>query len=379
MILLLTDYNMKAQRQKVPKNNGNKTSLHDLSSYVSEDVQVDVSTVENVVELLENDNTVPFIARYRRQETGNLEVEKIRMIQESLQNVKAVEDRKESIVKSIGDKATPEIQCSLKLARTLQDVEEIYAPFKTGSKGTLANRARKLGLDKAVEMIKTNPRMTNLSMFVQPNQQGLSHIKEVTKGVQHILADMTYKDREIFDTTKNLFESSNVTLDTKISKNSTSDKKFKEYHQKTISVKSIKAHQILAINRAEEGKILHVKMNCPPQVQHRYLDTANRKCVAPHSSDFVRNLMQNSLDDCYSRLMLPKLIRHKRAELTKKAERESVQVFSRNLRRLLLTPPVNGRIVMGIDPGFKHGCKIAVVNNNGKLDLLFFKGFMKRK
>ncbi|CAB3990707.1 S1 RNA-binding domain-containing 1 [Paramuricea clavata] len=163
------------------------------------------------------------------------------------------------------------------------------------------------------------------------------------------------------------FENSRITLETKVREEFEKETKYKDYHQSSFSVKQVKSHQILAINRAEGEKILQVKLNCPQNLERIFLHQAERQhiLISNRLSGFVRGIMSTSLIDAYNRLMLPKLFRHKRIELTKKAERESVQVFSRNLHRLLLTPPVTGRNVLAIDPGFKHGSKIAVINETG--------------
>ncbi|CAB4031416.1 Hypothetical predicted protein, partial [Paramuricea clavata] len=258
---------------------GKNLQTLEIIQFIADDVEVECRAVENVVRLLTNDNTVAFIARYRRHETGNLEAQKIRMIQESLEQVKAVESRKDSVIKSIGEKITPDIRQSLKYARSLQEVEDIYSPFKPGSKGTLANRARNLGLDKAAELISRDSNIENLSAFVQPGKKGLSSNAEVTKGVQHIIADKISKDKLACNLLKSMFENSRITLETKVREEFEKETKYKDYHQSSFSVKQVKSHQILAINRAEGEKILQVKLNCPQNLERIFLHQAERQHI----------------------------------------------------------------------------------------------------
>ena len=340
----------------------------DILQYIADDVNVEYHKVENVVRLLTNDNTVAFIARYRRDITGDMQVTQIRNIKESLERVKTVENRKNSVMKNIHQKLTPEIINSLKLARTLQEIDDIYAPFKPGVKGTLASRAIDLGLGKACDLVFHNYNVENINGFIQPGKKGVSTFQEVKNGVQCILADQISKDKHACDLLKRLFEASHITLDTKIKKE-IQDRKYKDYHESSISIKRIQSHQILAISRAENEKILSVKLNSPENLKDMFLREAEKQRIYNISagSAFRRELMRKSLLDSYTRLMLPKLKRQTRCELYEKAQRESVKVFAENLRRLLLASPLTGRNVLAIDPGFKHGCKIAIVNENGAI------------
>ncbi|XP_028417697.1 S1 RNA-binding domain-containing protein 1-like [Dendronephthya gigantea] len=359
------------KRSTTSSRNRNKNAINlitqEIIRFIADDVEVDFQKCESVIRLLSADNTVAFIARYRRHETGILDAQKIRLIQQSLETAKTIENRKQTVLKSIGTKLTPEIQQSLKQARSLQDVEDINAPFKPGSKGTLANRARELGLEKAAELIRSHSNIENLTSFVQLGKVGLSSNTEVNKGVQHIIADNISKDKETCDLLKRMFEGRHTTIETKVLVKCKKETKYKDYHERYLKLNEAKPHQILAINRAEKEKIIHVRFNFPENIEQRFIYEVERRNIFSTygSSGFVRGMMTNSLMDAYNRLMIPKLTRQKRSELTKKAEREAVNVFSRNLRRLLLTPPIQGEVILAIDPGFQHGCKIAVVSEHG--------------
>ncbi|KAM3932495.1 S1 RNA-binding domain-containing protein 1 [Leptodactylus fuscus] len=261
--------------------------------------------------------------------------------------------------------------------RSMDEVEHVYTPYKTGSKGTKAQRARQLGLEDAAKALIETPQQLNLHKYIKPNTEGLSTLQDVEMGVQHILADMVAKDKDTLEHIRKLCKQNYVALQSSLAKSTGKEKegntkdvdKFHLYHNFTCSISRIQHHQILAINRGENLKVLTVKVNVPDRVKEAFC----RWCVNERwrPKQFARpefmKILNNSVEDSYKRLIYPLLCREYRSKLTSDAEKESIMMFGRNLRQLLLANPVRGRIIMGVDPGYKHGCKLAVISATNQI------------
>lgn len=350
----------------------NLGKLPKAASVLAENLNLDVGVVRTVINLLDKDNTIPFIARYRKEQTGGLDPTVLRHIQAQYEQLKSVQEKAESVSKKIGEKLTPEIKNALKNALTMEEVEEVYAPFKKGSKGSHAERARQLGLGEPTECLLKNPSSIQLGTLVKPNTEGIRNVKEVSLGIQHILADVIAKDSATLSSIKSMLERHPLRLESCLSRSASKekkkgggDKKYEQYHGFNMPITALKAHQVLALNRGEQNKVLTLKLNVPKQVENQFLAHLRKTWVPSDAPGNIKMLFNTAVEDAYNRLIKPKVIRQSRASLTKQAEKESVDLFMMNLYRLLLTPPVRGKSVLGLDPGFSHGCKLAVLSPTG--------------
>ncbi|XP_012543650.1 S1 RNA-binding domain-containing protein 1 [Monomorium pharaonis] len=350
--------------------------------YVSEDNNVDPCIAANVVKLFKEDNTIPFIARYRKNMTGSMEVEKLRALLNSFEQAKLIKKRAATIIKNIDKlgKWSPEIHSAVTGAKSLDDLEYIYSFYKptAGSKRTLAEKARELGLGDVSAAILRGQDIPPLISLVDEHREGLRNEQEVRSGIMHIIADIISKDKQVFDKVKSFQKLFAVDVQTtqcktseKDSKNNANEQKYKVYFDFKSSVNTIKPHQILAINRAESQKIISVKIVVSDVFERtfkaycfsRYMREGNQYTKrAPYW-----DLFNDSIDYAYKKQIKPQLVRRVRSEMKEKAEQASIEVFATNVKQLLLTPPVRGKTVLGVDPGYHHGCKLAVVSEQGDL------------
>ena len=322
----------------------------------------------NVLKLLDQDCTIPFIARYRRNLTGGMDAEQIREVQRSYRQFKEVKVKAENVIKKIKDQASAVLIEALKKAKSVEEVQELYAPFKKGGKGTLAERARKLGLHNvALEILQYPERDVNFASYVKQGTEGLSTMDDVNVGVKHILADIVAKDEKIKDRMKDLLHR-NIYLKSKATSKAAEldrDKKFQLYYDFNVRTSYLKPHQILALNRGEQQKVLSIKLEIQIQARKRILDFIQSLYVDERSTTTNQCILIDAIEDSFKRLIEKTVLRHARAYLTKSSEHEAINVFSNNLKRLLFTPPIKNKIILGIDPGFKNGCKMAVIDSNG--------------
>ncbi|XP_060610383.2 S1 RNA-binding domain-containing protein 1 [Anolis sagrei] len=349
----------------------------DIVKVLSQRTGIEEWVCANIIRLFNDDNTIPFIARYRKELINNLEADALREVQQVLEELHSVAKKVHGSIQKLKKegKLSGSLLTALLNCRTSEELDHVYAPYKTGSKGTKAQRARQLGLEPAANLLIENPRDLNLLSCVKAGTEGLSTIEEVKSGVQHILADMIAKDRETLDFIRDLCQRQYVCLQSTLAKG-TSQKanekdvnKFHLYKNFSCHVKNIHHHQILAINRGENLKILTVKINIPDRTKNEF----SRWCVNERwrpkafAKPELMQLLRDSVDDSYKRLIYPLLCREIRSKLTSDAEKESVMMFGRNLRQLLLTSPVRGRTLMGVDPGYKHGCKLAIISPTSQI------------
>ncbi|XP_038075512.1 S1 RNA-binding domain-containing protein 1-like [Patiria miniata] len=339
-----------------------------------QNVQEEYWAIKNLVDLLEDGCSVPFIARYRKEQTNHMEVDKIREVIVKVDELKHVQTKVSSAVKQIekSGKMTARLLSSFKSAQTVEEVDTLFAPYKSGAKTTLAERARKLGLEPAVEIVLQKPEQFQLQRFVKHGVKGLSTVAEVEKGVHHILIDIIAKDSRVVNKLRELVRNANVTIRTTLrqltEENQHNKDTYSLYFDFCASTRSIKPHQILAINRADVLKVLLVKVVIPDSTLAAFKTHCRVQWVPRRACpELVIKLFQSSIDEACSKRLLPMIMREIRSNLTKTAEKASVDVFAQNLRRLLLTPPVRGKVIMGVDPGFKHGCKVAVTSPLGQI------------
>ncbi|KAH6929208.1 hypothetical protein HPB50_024424 [Hyalomma asiaticum] len=335
---------------------------------VASTVGVQVDVVRNVVNMLSNECTIPFIARYRREQTGE---------EEGAHHTRHTDQGKQ------GD---PTVRKLIIGARSSVELDHLYAPYKESKGRSLAQRAKNLGLEETAQQIlkgEATVESINPESLVKADVKGLQSAKEVLLGWQHIIADVLSKDRKVLDYLANMAKSPGILLTASKSASAAKlerrahadgtpeicDKKYDNYASFSRDVRSVQPHQVLAINRGESQKVLTVKLVLPPRLApglKEFCESCLRNMGVKMQGQTLQ-LIRDSIEDAYARLLEPHLFRSIRSQLTKEAEKESVSVFRRNLRQLLLTPPVRGHAVLGIDPGFKHGCKLAAVSANGSL------------
>uniref|UniRef100_A0A8C0WAR3 YqgF/RNase H-like domain-containing protein n=1 Tax=Castor canadensis TaxID=51338 RepID=A0A8C0WAR3_CASCN len=349
----------------------------DIVQVLSERTNIELWVCANIICLFNDDNTIPFIVRYRKELINNLDADSLREVRQTLEELRAVAKKAHSTIQKI-KKDGKMSECLLKAllnCKTFEELEHVSAPYKTGSKGTKAQRAKQLGLEGAAWTLLENPGDLNLLSYIRPDIKGLSALQDIETGVQHILADMVAKDRDTLDFIRKLCHNRYISIQSslaKVSSKKVNEKdvdKFLLYQNFSCNIRNIHHHQILAINRGENLKILTVKVNIPDGVKNEFCRWCiqNRWRPRGFARPELMKILHNSLDDSFKRLIYPLLCREFRAKLTSDAEKESVMMFGRNLRQLLLTSPVPGRTLMGVDPGYKHGCKLAIISPTSQI------------
>ncbi|XP_046421345.1 S1 RNA-binding domain-containing protein 1 [Neodiprion fabricii] len=349
--------------------------------YLSEFNQIDKQIAQNLISLFKDDNTIPFIARYRKEMTGGMEPEQLRSIKNSYDSLKSIKKRGLLILKTIDKlgKWNPEIHSAVTAAKSLEELETIYAPYKPGAKRSLAERAKELGLAPISEAVLLGKVVPSLSSLIDTDRNGLINVNEVRQGIMHIIAEVISKDKTTFEGIRELRKKVVINIQSTKSKSAGTLKvandvkqkkedhhKYEKYFHFVASERSIRDYQILAINRGESQKILSVKIIIPDWFKDRLRERCLRKYNSIGKvSSFHHDILNESFDDAYNRLIKKFVTRQVRHELNEKAESASVNVFANNLKKLLLTPPLRGKTVLGIDPGFTHGCKLAMVSQCG--------------
>ena len=336
----------------------------EILEILSKELNISKDRVENVVKLLDEGSTVAFIARYRKEVTGNLTDVEIREIEKNLSRLRNIEKRQEEIIKLIDEKGklTDELREEILASNSLTILEDIYAPYKSRRK-TRADIAREFGLDELLDKILTEISSEEEAINASKKymQEGLEDKKEIIERSLDILAEdisNTIDARNIIRR-DGLVRASLIT-----SLKAKEDSLYESYHDFTKKLKDLKSFQILAINRAEKEDILTVKIE--------FSDDYNKSLIYKLVSEgrdfnaYQKSLVEATIDDAYKRLMVPSITTELRNKLTEQASDESIRVFGENLKPYLLQRPIKGQVVMGLDPGFRTGCKVAVVDKNGK-------------
>jgi uncharacterized protein len=331
-------------------------------------LQLPLDRVYAVIELLDAGNTVPFITRYRKDQTGGMDEEQIRAIQERLNRLRMLVERKQTILRSIESqgKLTLELAAAIESADSTKRLEDLYLPYKP-KKQTLATVARERGLEPLAQEIWDGAEsVANLEAraadFVNPDK-GLPATADVLLGVGHILAEGFSERADLRQRLRKILRKSGRLVSQKI--DGVDEKQaqgFRDYFEFSEVLGRLPPHRVLAINRGERAKILRVKVDADEAAMQHAAEDLLVPPDHPHA-EFLRGCAHDSIQ----RLVFPSLEREARRELTEAAEVHAVEVFARNLRNLLLQPPVQGRRVLAIDPGFKSGCKLAALDDFGGL------------
>jgi uncharacterized protein len=343
------------------------TPITDLSR-IAQDLQIRKLQVESVVQLLDEGNTVPFITRYRKERTSGLNEEVIRRIQERVQQSRHLAERKQTILKSIEaqGKLTDPLKEAILAADNPKRLEDLYLPFKPKKK-TLAGDAREKGLGElAAAVWNRDPAVANLAEVVggmlNP-EKGLNTPDDILTGVGHILAEQIAETAEVRGPARHIFWETGELVAAKADNVADEQgKDYRDYFTFRESIRFIPPHRILAVNRGEKENVLKAKVEFNAG-RLRSAVTANLP-LADHPH---RELLEKVVDDAIDRLLVPSLEREVRRELTEHAQDSAVHIFARNLRSLLLQPPLRGKRVLAVDPGLRTGCKLAALDESGKL------------
>lgn len=326
--------------------------------------------VQSTVQLLDEGNTIPFIARYRKEATGELNDEVLRQLEERLTYLRNLEARKEEVIRIIGEqeKLTPELEGAIKKAVKLQEVEDLYRPYKP-KRRTRASMAKEKGLEPLAAMIYSQNVAAELKIddIVAPfinADLGVNSLEEALQGAMDIVAEIFSDDAALRKYVREITFAEGV-LETQAKKEGEVSP-YEMYYEYKEPVAKLPPHRILAINRGEREEFLAVKIAAPVD---KLMEGLKGRVVINPKALFHSELI-TALDDAYKRLIAPSIEREIRAELTSRGEEQAIKVFAANLKNLLLQPPVKGQVVLGVDPGFRTGCKLAVVDETGKvLDL----------
>lgn len=334
--------------------------LHQLTSELS----LGRGQVQRTIELLDEGNTIPFIARYRKEMTGELDETQLRTLEERLGYLRGLEERKREVLRLINEqgKLTEPLLESIVHAAKLQEVEDLYRPYRQKRK-TRASVAKERGLEPLAQWILSMPRqgdpLQEASAYVN-EEKGVPAAGDALQGAQDIIAEMLGDDPDIRAWVRR------YTMEQGVIRTEAKDKEqesvYEMYYEYSEPVKRLPSHRILAINRGEREDILKVALDVPVDKIVAYMSKRTIRCAS-----VVNDLLQATIEDAYKRLIAPSIEREVRGELTEKAEEQAIQVFAQNLRSLLLQPPVRGQTVLGVDPAFRTGCKLAVVDDTGKL------------
>ncbi len=337
----------------------------DIIQKIKEELQVEKWQVEAAVKLIDEGNTIPFISRYRKEVTGSLNDEQLRNLDERLTYLRSLEDKKEQVLKSIEEqgKLTDELKEKILAAQTLVVVEDLYRPYRPKRK-TRASIAKEKGLEPLAEYIlrqeATEPLLTEATKYVSEEKE-VKTPEEALQGAQDIIAEM------ISDDADHRLYIRNITVEEGIVSSTAKDEKaqsvYEMYYNFEEPVKKIAGHRVLALNRGEAEKVLTVKVNAPKERILRYLE----KKLITKENEYTTPVICAAVEDSYDRLIAPAIEREIRNDLTEKAEDGAINVFGKNLEQLLLQPPIAGKVVLGWDPAFRTGCKLAVVDATGKV------------
>lgn len=334
---------------------------------IAKDVNVKPSQADAVIKLLEDGNTVPFIARYRKEATGSLDEVQIKAVEDRYHYIQQLEQRKGEVLRLIEEqgKLTDELSTAIQVATVLQRVEDLYRPFKQ-KRRTKATIAKGKGLEPLAERLMefSKESLESLAQNFFSDEHGVLTVEEALTGARDILAERFADDAGVRDKIRALSWKEGRVL-TSVKNEEKDDKNvFEMYYEYEEPVKHIVPHRILALNRGENEEVLKVNIAVPID---RILSIMWKEWIPAIGSSPAITEVKQAIEDSYKRLIQPSIERELRGELTEKAEAQAIHIFSENLRNLLLQPPMKGKYVLGVDPAYRTGCKLAVVDETGKM------------
>ncbi|HWT26609.1 MAG TPA: Tex family protein, partial [Mobilitalea sp.] len=337
----------------------------DIIKQIKEELGVRLEQVEAAVKLIDEGNTIPFIARYRKEVTGSLDDEQLRNLHERLQYLRNLEEKKAQVISSIEEqgKLTEELRTQILAAQTLVVVEDLYRPYRP-KRRTRATIAKEKGLDGLAAIIlaqETDRPIAESAKDYLSEEKEAKTVEEAIAGAMDIIAE------DISDEADHRIYIRDVTVKegkiTSVAKDEKQESVYEMYYNFEEGIDKIAGHRVLALNRGENEKFLTVKIVAPEDRILRYLE----KKVIVKDNVNTSDILKAVLEDSYKRLIAPAIEREIRNDLTEKAEDGAIKVFGKNLEQLLMQPPIAGRVVLGWDPAFRTGCKLAVVDSTGKV------------
>jgi len=332
---------------------------------ISDEFSIRPNYVENTVKLIDEGNTIPFIARYRKEITGGLNDQVLRELYDRLVYLRNLENRRQEVLKLIDEqgKLTDEIAESLDKAETLQEIEDIYRPFRP-KRRTRASIAREKGLEPLAAVIFAQKpagiSLAELASQYIDEEKGVNTAEEAISGAMDIIAEEISDNAEYRRVIRELTFRYGII---KTSAKKEEDSPYNMYYDFEEPVSKIVPHRVLAINRGEKEGFLSVKLQAP---EERIIDWLKSRILSKTGSEFGE-VVEKAIEDSYSRLIAPSIENEIRGTLTENASEQAIKVFAENLRNLLLQPPVKGKVVLGLDPAYRTGCKLAVVSPTGKV------------
>ena len=336
--------------------------MDNINHILSKELGISLKQVTSVIEMLDEGNTVPFIARYRKERTGGLTDEVLRKFNERLTYLRNLESRKEDVLRIIEEqeKLTPELKLKIEKATTLTEVEDIYRPFKA-KKRTRATMAIEKGLKPLAELILSGE--FNGDIVEEANkyineEKGVKNEEEALQGAMDIISEIISDNADYRKWIRNFVQKDGII---QVKGSSEEQTPYEMYYDYKEPVRTIPSHRILAINRGEKEKILSVKVTCNDDI---IIDYLNKKVLK--GNKITDKYLEESIKDSFKRLIYPSIEREIRSELTSKGEEGAIDIFKANLKALLMQAPIKGKVVMGFDPGFRTGCKVAILDETGK-------------
>ena len=335
-----------------------------ITKVIAEELKVKESQVSATIQLIDDGNTIPFIARYRKEATGGLSDEQLRDLGERLTYLRNLDARKEEVKKAIEnqEKLTPEIETTLELAKTLAEVEDIYRPYKQ-KKRTRATIAKEKGLGPLAQILYEQTDIKSIEELAKAYinvEKGVESVEEAIAGAKDIIAEKIADEAKFRKESKRLCYRDGFII-TKAAKEEKSN--YEMYYDFSEKINRIPSHRILAINRGEKEEFLKVKMEKPEEQILSYIE----KAIIKDEKSPCGMLLKETIEDSWKRLIEPSIEREIRADLTQKAEEQAIKVFGQNAKQLLLGAPLKGLTVIGFDPAYRTGCKIAVIDETGKV------------
>ncbi|EGT3615293.1 RNA-binding transcriptional accessory protein [Clostridium perfringens] len=336
--------------------------MNNINEILSKELGISLKQVASVIEMLDEGNTVPFIARYRKERTGGLSDEVLRKFNERLTYLRNLESRKEDVLRIIEeqDNLTPELKLKIEKATTLTEVEDIYRPFKP-KKRTRATMAVERGLKPLAEFILSGDFKGDItdeaSKYINEDKE-VKSVEEALQGAMDIISEVISDNADYRKWIRSFVQRDGIL---EVKGGSEEQTPYEMYYDYKEPVRTIPSHRILAVNRGEKEKILSVKVTCNEEV---IIDFLNRKILK--NNNVTDKYLEESIKDSLKRLIYPSIEREIRSELTSKGEEGAIDIFKANLKALLMQAPIKGKVVMGFDPGFRTGCKVAILDETGK-------------
>lgn len=338
--------------------------MNKIVEIIAQELQIKQSQVESTIKLIDEGNTIPFIARYRKEVTGGLSDEVLRNLGERLTYLRNLESRKEEVIKSIDSqgKLTQEIIKDLENCITLAEVEDIYRPYKQ-KKRTRETIAKEKGLESLADAIIKQDESIDINKYAEGyinKEKEVNSVEDAINGALDIIAENISDNPEYRKKIKKICYREGI-INTKSAKDEKSN--YEMYYDFQEKVNRIPSHRILAINRGEKEEFLKVKIDKP---EEKILELIQNDIIKNNKSQYAE-LLNNCIQDSFTRLIEPSIDREIRADLTEKAEEQAISVFGKNAKQLLLISPIKGKTVIGFDPAYRTGCKIAVIDETGKV------------